>query len=225
MEDLFSVKVFFKCRYECKYKQLLFKYICVVCYLKLPFYCLACSAILNLNWVSLFHNTELSRIFLIFEIEMLLEFQNEMKIEIISFWLMHFEFALGLSNIDLWDTNLSYTNLLDATIPNKHFACLQTSSRHLQGKSSRHLARRLGRWKIVMLKTYWRRLQYKSWRPKNICWFLTNVKSQIKWKRIRTEVCDRKGNGLVNKHISSSIKLDFVKPKVSYFGWSEYTCL
>ena len=92
------------------------------------------------------------------------------------------------SDIDLWNIDLLQTRLdfLDTDIPSKHLACphdiLKTSSRRLQCNnfsssktSSRCLARylpdvfrtpsrRLGRRKIVTLKTCWRRLQDMSWR-------------------------------------------------------------
>ena len=98
---------------------------------------------------------------------------------------MHFGFALELSDIDLWNIDLldTHLDLLDTDIPSKYFACLhnvfKTSSRHVFKTSSRHVfktssryvfktssrhvfktsSRRLGRRKIVTLKTCWRRLQ------------------------------------------------------------------
>ena len=76
---------------------------------------------------------------------------------------MHFGFALELSNVDLLNIDLleTHLDLLDTNIPSKYFACLhnvfKTSSRHLQDMSSRRLlrnnSRRLGRRKIVTLKT------------------------------------------------------------------------
>ena len=98
---------------------------------------------------------------------------------------MHFGFALDLSdidllNIDLLDQRYTHLDLLDTDIPSKHFVCLQdvlktssryvfkTSSRHVFKTSSRHVfktsSRRLGRRKIVTLKTCWRRLQDMFWR-------------------------------------------------------------
>ena len=96
---------------------------------------------------------------------------------------------IDLWNIDLLDTHL---HLLDTDIPNKHFVCLQevlkTSSRHAFKMPSRlarclrdiferclqdvfkTFSRRLGRRKIVTLKTCWRGLQEMSWRPTNVCW-------------------------------------------------------
>ena len=53
-----------------------FKYICVVCYLKLRFYCLTCSAMSNLNSVD-FRITRQSSEILTLKIEMLLEVQNK----------------------------------------------------------------------------------------------------------------------------------------------------
>ena len=44
-------------------------------------------------------------------------------------------------------------------------------------------------------------------------------------KQIRKQVCDRKGNSLANKHVFSSMNIDFVKPRVSYYMWGEYTRL
>ena len=60
---------------------------------------------------------------------MQLEFQNEMNIEIIEFWLIHLEFGLDLSDIDLWDIDLSDTDFVDAYISSKHFVCLQNVSK------------------------------------------------------------------------------------------------
>ena len=59
-----------------------FKYICLVCYLKLRFYYLPCSASFEYSW---FHNTKQSSEILILKIEMLLEFQNKTNTEIIGF--------------------------------------------------------------------------------------------------------------------------------------------
>ena len=107
---------------------------------------------------------------------------------------MHFEFALELSNIYLWNIDLLGTHLdfLDTDIPRKCFFFVSImfprilqgmSSRYLQDMSSRllqdmpsrrfedvfsltifRLPRRLGRRKIVTLKTCWRRLQDMFWR-------------------------------------------------------------
>ena len=80
---------------------------------------------------------------------------------------MHFGFALELSDIDLWNTDLLDTHLdllsrdRHTDIPSKYFACLhkifKRSSRHIFKTSSRHVFKtsstRLGRRKIVTLKT------------------------------------------------------------------------
>ena len=99
---------------------------------------------------SLFHNTQQSLEILIFKIEMLLEFQNKTNIDIIGFKLMHFGFALVLSDIDLGNIDL-----LDTDIPSKPLVSLQdalktssrhvfkTSSRNVFKTTSRHLSRRL----------------------------------------------------------------------------------
>ena len=50
---------------------------------------------------------------------------------------MHFELALDLSDIDLWNIDLldTHLGLLVTDIPSKHFVCLhnvfKTSSRHV----------------------------------------------------------------------------------------------
>ena len=91
--------------------------------------------------------------------------------------LMHFGFALELSNVDLLNIDLldTHLDLLYTDIPSKYFACLhnvfktslrhvfKTSSRHTFKTSSRHedvfsvtifrLPRCIGRRKIVTLKT------------------------------------------------------------------------
>ena len=40
VEDFLNANIFLNCKYKCEYEKLSFKYICVVCYLKLCFYCL-----------------------------------------------------------------------------------------------------------------------------------------------------------------------------------------
>ena len=93
---------------------------------------------------------------------------------------MYFEFALELSDIDLWNIDLLdvHLDLLDTNIPSKYFVSVHNvfmSSRRLQDMSSRRLQRnnfssckkswrRLGRRKIVTLKRRWRLLQDMSWR-------------------------------------------------------------
>ena len=70
-----------------------FKYICLVCYLKLRFYHLTCFAMSNLTSAD-FTTTRQSSEILILKIEMLLEFQDKKDIEIIGFHIMHFRLAL-----------------------------------------------------------------------------------------------------------------------------------
>ena len=71
VENFFKCKHTFKCKYKCEYKRVWFKYICVVWYWKLHFYCLTCS-------VTDFRD-------LIFKIEMLLVFQiRQISILLIS---------------------------------------------------------------------------------------------------------------------------------------------
>ena len=163
-----------------------FKYVCVEYCLKIRFYCFAFSAISNLNSAGFTTSNQSSEI-LILKIEMLLKFQNNRNGEIIGFQLMHFGFALELSDIDLSNIDLldTHLDLLDEDIPSKYFLCLHSvfktclqdmSSRRLQCNnfSPRRLcntsSRRLGRRKIVILKTCWRRLQHVFKTNTNVCW-------------------------------------------------------
>ena len=43
VEDFLNANVFLNCKYKCEYERFSFKYICVVYYLKLCFYCLTWS--------------------------------------------------------------------------------------------------------------------------------------------------------------------------------------
>ena len=54
---------------------------------------------------------------------------------------MHFEFALELSDIDLWNIDLldTHLDLSDTDIPSKYNVCSIMSSRRLEDMSSRHL--------------------------------------------------------------------------------------
>ena len=130
---------------------------------------------------------------------------------------MHLEFALDLSDIDLWDIDLSDTDFVDAYISSKHFVCLQnffkTSSRQVFKTSGKTTWKTKNHYAEEVFKMCSRHVlkTKKCW-----CWVVTKSNSQIKWKRIRTQVCERKGNDLANKHISSTLKLDFVKPRVGY---------
>ena len=84
VEDFFNVNIFFKCKYV-RISNYSFKYVylnCVVCCLKIPFYCLTFSEILNLN--SVVHSTKQSAEILILEIEMLVEFQNKTNINMMG---------------------------------------------------------------------------------------------------------------------------------------------
>ena len=81
-EDFFNVDIFLKCKFvRINYS---LKYVCVVCCLKIRFYCLTFPAILNLNSPD-FTTSNQSPEILIRKIEMLLEFQNKKNIEIIGF--------------------------------------------------------------------------------------------------------------------------------------------
>ena len=83
MEDFFKENIFFKCKYV-RINDCSFKYVCVVCCLKICFYCLTLSAISNLNSADFTTRNQSSEI-LILKIEMLLEFQNKRNSEIIGF--------------------------------------------------------------------------------------------------------------------------------------------
>ena len=107
-------------------------------------------------------------------LKMLLEFQNKTNIEIIGFKLMHFGLALVSSDLDLGNIDLLITHLdlLDGDIPSKSFSSPQDTLKmslipledvfnvkicRLPRRLARCLedvfARRLGRRKIVTLKT------------------------------------------------------------------------
>ena len=83
VKDFFNVNIFFKCKYV-RINDYSFKYVCVVCCLKIRFYCLTFSAISNLNSADFTTQNQSSEI-LILKIEMLLEFQNKRNSEIIGF--------------------------------------------------------------------------------------------------------------------------------------------
>ena len=122
------------------------------CCLKFRFYCLIFSTISNLNLTD-FTTPNQSSVILILKIEMLLKFQNKRNSEIIGFYLIHFEFALELSDIDLWNIDLlnNHLDFLDTDVPSKYFVCLDsvlktfsrcvfnTSSRQVFKTSSKHV--------------------------------------------------------------------------------------
>ena len=83
VENFFNVNIFFKCKHV-RIKDYSFKYVCVVCCLKIRFYCLTFSAISNLNSADFTTPNQSSEI-LILKIEMLLVFQNKRNSEIIGF--------------------------------------------------------------------------------------------------------------------------------------------
>ena len=80
---------------------------------------LFCNVEFEFSWL---YNTKQSSEILILQIEMLLEFQNEMNI---NYWVLinAFWIRLDLSDIDMWDIDLSDTDLdfSDTDIPSKHF--------------------------------------------------------------------------------------------------------
>ena len=114
MEYFFIVNIFFNCKYV-RTNDYSFKHVHVVCCLYIRFYCLTFSAISNLNSAD-FSTPKQSSEILILKIEMLFEFQNKRNGEIIGFQLMHFGFALELSDIDLRNMQLldTYLDLLDS---------------------------------------------------------------------------------------------------------------
>ena len=82
VEDFFNVNVFFKCKHV-RINDDSFKYVCVVCCLKIRFYCLTFSAMSNLNSADFTTPNQSSEI-VILKIEMLLEFQNKTNSEFIK---------------------------------------------------------------------------------------------------------------------------------------------
>ena len=86
---------------------------------------------------------------------------------------MHFEFALKMSNIDLWNIDLvdTYLELLDTDISSKYFVCLHNvfkkSSRHVFKRSSRHVFKTSSR---HVFKTSWRRLQQENFLSSKTSW-------------------------------------------------------
>ena len=95
------------------------------------------------------------------------------------------------THLDLLDTDITSKHLacLGDVLKTSSRYVFKTSSRHVFKTSSRHVfklfrrrlqrnnfsssktsSRRLGRRKIITLKTYWRRLQDTSSRPKSACW-------------------------------------------------------
>ena len=82
VEDLFNANIFFICKCM-RINDYSFKYIWIVCCLKISFYCLTFSANVKFEF-SLLHSTKQSSEILILEIEMLLEFQNKTNIEMMG---------------------------------------------------------------------------------------------------------------------------------------------
>ena len=117
---------------------------------------------------------------------------------------------IDLWNIDLLDTHLDlldtdipskYFACLHNVFKTSSRHVFKTSSRHVFKTSSRHVfktssrhvfktssrnvfktsSRRLGRRKIVALKTCWRRLQDMYWRPTNVCccWVISRKRKNM----------------------------------------------
>ena len=82
MEYFFIVNIIFKCKYA-RINDYSFKHVCVVCVLKIRFYCLNFSAISNLNSADFTTPTQSSEI-LILKIEMFLEFQNKRIVKLLD---------------------------------------------------------------------------------------------------------------------------------------------
>ena len=82
VEDFFNVNIFFKCKYV-RINDYLFKYASVVCCVKISFYYIVFSAMLNLNSADFTTPNQSSEI-LILKIEMLLEFQNKTNSKIVE---------------------------------------------------------------------------------------------------------------------------------------------
>ena len=80
VKDFFNGSIFFKCKYV-RINDYSFKYVCVVCCLKIRFYYLNFSATTNLNSADFAKPLDI----LIFKIKMQFEFQNKTNIKIIRF--------------------------------------------------------------------------------------------------------------------------------------------
>ena len=138
---------------------------------------------------------------------MLFEFQNKTNFEVIGLKLMNLGFAFDSSDKDLWDVDLSDTDLdlLDTNIPNQNFAFLQDmSSRHLEVfKPSwrcledvfQDISKTFLRRFEIVLKTSWRPMTKRkifaliktSWRSlEDVFWrriTKANIFVLIKWRR------------------------------------------
>ena len=80
-EDFLNVNIFFKCKYV-RINDYSFKYVCIVCCLKICFYCLTFFAMSNFNSAD-FTAPNIIRYFNSW-IEMLFEFQNKTNIEMMG---------------------------------------------------------------------------------------------------------------------------------------------
>ena len=137
-----------------------FKYVCVVCWLKIRFYCLTFSAMSNLNSADFTAPNQSSEI-LILKIEMLLEFQNMTNI---NNWVLINAFCICLRIVKYRFVKyrcFSYTfRFVRYSILSKYFVCLhnvfQTSSRHIFKASSRHVFKTSSR---HVFNNSWKHLQ------------------------------------------------------------------
>ena len=155
---------------------------------------------------------------------MLLEFENKTNVKITGFYLMHFGFTLGSSDIDLANKDLlnAHLDLSDTYNSSKHFVCLQevlqTSSGHVFKLPSRYLEDvfsvtifRFPRPLQDVFKTSWRGLGRRSWKAKNfytedvlktssrhvlkMSWRPTNVC----WVNFKAKITDQTGhNGKID---------------------------
>ena len=73
VEDFFNLNIFFKSKYL-SINDYSFKYVCIVCYLKMSFYCFTCRI-----WFQLIHDTIKSSEILILKREMLLEASSKTR--------------------------------------------------------------------------------------------------------------------------------------------------
>ena len=183
MKDFFfNVNIFFKSKYA-RTNDYSFKYVCVVCCLKLRFYCLIFPAMSNLNSADFTTPNSHQRCYLSSKIR-----------RILKWWVIisAFGFALELSSIDLLDIHL---DLLDTAVPSKYFVYLhnvfktsprhvfETSSTHVFQTSSRYVFKRSSR---HMFKTSWRRLQCNNF----------SSSEDVKLLRWRLKMCWRSLHGM-----------------------------
>ena len=163
---------------------------------------------------------------------MLLEFENKTNVKITGFYLMHFGFTLGSSDIALGNIDLlnAHLDLSDTYNSSKHFVCLQkvlqTSSGHVFKLSSRHLEdvfsvtifrfprRRLARCLQDVFKTSLQDVLRRSWKAKNFYTedvLKTSSRHVLKTSWRPTNVCWVNFKAKITDQTGHNGKIDVVK--------------